>query len=517
MSTKIYRLLSLVLAISMLLVLVPAVAATPPAQAKGQDYVVVKDDWLSKLADKYLGNQLSYPAIVALTNEKAAMDSSYAKIDNPDRIEVGWKLYIPSAEEATAYMATYKPAAAAPAAGQRVLKVWHYESANGAMGAAWAQAMKDFEATHPGVKVAFEEKGFEQIRQTAGMILNSEDAPDVMEYNKGNATSGLLSSQGLLTDLTDEATKRGWDKILSPGLQTTCRYENGVMGATGKWYGVTNYGEYVMVYYNKDMFAKQGVQVPTTLEEFEAVMDKFVNAGITPLSVGAAEYPAQHIFYELALYKADRKFIDAFELYQGAVDFHGPVFTFGADKMAEWVSKGYISKDSTGLKAEDMGVAFENGKYPIMVSGSWWYGRFMNEIKDFQWGTFLFPGKTLNTGSGGNVWVVPTKSANKDLAYDFIDITMNKKIQTILGNAGGIPVNADLTQVTDPKIKELIQNFDTLNKNDGLAFYPDWPAPGYYDVLVANVQELIAGTKTPAQFLDAIAIPYNENRASMGK
>jgi hypothetical protein len=110
MSIRIDRLLSLVLAISMLLVLVPAVAATPPAQAKGQDYVVVKDDWLSKLADKYLGNMLSYPAIVALTNDKTAKDSSYAKIDNPDRIEVGWKLYIPSAEEATAYMATYKPA-----------------------------------------------------------------------------------------------------------------------------------------------------------------------------------------------------------------------------------------------------------------------------------------------------------------------------------------------------------------------------------------------------------------------
>ncbi len=118
MSTKVFRLLSLVLAITMLAVYVPVVASAPPAQAKGQDYIVVKDDWLSKLADKYLGNQLSYPAIQALTNEKAAKDSTYAKIDNPDRIEVGWKLYIPSAEEATAYMAAAKPAAgAAPAAG----------------------------------------------------------------------------------------------------------------------------------------------------------------------------------------------------------------------------------------------------------------------------------------------------------------------------------------------------------------------------------------------------------------
>src|SRR5512139_1375290 len=104
------KLFNLLVVISMLVVFVPVVAAAPPAQAKGQDYVVVKDDWLSKLADKYLGNQLSYPAIAALTNDKAAKDSSYAKIDNPDRIEVGWKIYIPSAAEAQAYMA--KPAAA---------------------------------------------------------------------------------------------------------------------------------------------------------------------------------------------------------------------------------------------------------------------------------------------------------------------------------------------------------------------------------------------------------------------
>ena len=52
---------------------------------------------------------------------------------------------------------------------------------------------------------------------------------------------------------------------------------------------------------------------------------------------------------------------------------------------------------------------------------------------------------------------------------------------------------------------------------DGLAFYPDWPAPGYYDVLVAGTLGLINGSKTPAQFLDEIAKPCNENLADLGK
>jgi len=99
------KLLNLFLVIMMLAVLVPTALAAPPAQEEGQDYVVVADDWLSKLADKYLGNSLAYPAIVHYTNRKNAEDPSYAEITDSNLIEVGWKIYIPSAAEAEAYMA----------------------------------------------------------------------------------------------------------------------------------------------------------------------------------------------------------------------------------------------------------------------------------------------------------------------------------------------------------------------------------------------------------------------------
>ena len=399
----------------------------------------------------------------------------------------------------------------------KVLRLWHYESANGAMGVAWNEAIKQFKAEHPGVEVRFEEKAFEQIRQNASMILNSDEAPDVMEYNKGNATAGLLSKQGLLTDLSGEAARRGWDKKVAGSLQTTARYDgDGIMGS-GKWFGVPNYGEYVMVYYNKDLFAQRGVQVPKTFEEFQTVLGTFAAAGATPLSVGGAEYPAQQIFYELALRKANRSFLDDYQLYRHKVNFTGPELTFGVETFADWVRKGYIGKDSAGIKAEEMGLAFEQGKFPMMISGSWWYGRLATEIKNFQWGTFLFPGNTLHPGSSGNIWVVPTKSKAKKLAYDFIDITMRPEIQNLLGNAGGVPVAADPTKITDAKNQELISNFATVLAADGLAFYPDWPAPGYYDVLVAGFQNLINGSKSPAQVLNDLAKPYNDNLKDLGK
>lgn len=388
------------------------------------------------------------------------------------------------------------------------LKLWHYEGPNSAMGIAWDRAIEIFEETHPGVTVEFEEKGFEQIQDTAQMVLNSPEGPDIMEYNKGNATAGLLSSQGLLADLTEPAEERGWADMLSSSLQTTAVYEDGVMGS-GSWYGVPNYGEFVLVYYNQEMFDEHGVEVPTTLEEFEAAMETFVEAGITPLAVGGAEYPAQQIWYQLALANADREFVNAFQLYEGDVDFHGPEMTTGAEKFVEWLDAGYVSSDAAGIPAEDMGVSFTSGEYPILISGTWWFGRFVDEI-DFDWGTFLFPGSDLYLGSSGNLWVVSERSENKELAYEFIDITMSEEIQNLLGNNGGIPVAADPEAITDERSRELIENFNTVVDNDGLAFYPDWPAPGYYDTLVAGVQDLINGDSTPDEFLDSIAGPYQE-------
>jgi len=108
------KLLNLLLVIVMLAVLVPTTLAAPPAQ-EGQDYIVTAGDWLSKLADKYLGNPLAYPFIVEATNQKSAEDDSYAKITDPDLVEVGWKIYIPSAEEAAKFAA--EAPAAVPAAG----------------------------------------------------------------------------------------------------------------------------------------------------------------------------------------------------------------------------------------------------------------------------------------------------------------------------------------------------------------------------------------------------------------
>jgi len=389
----------------------------------------------------------------------------------------------------------------------KTLTLWHYESDTSAMGVAWDAAIEKFEK-ETGAKVEFEAKSFEQIRSTASQVLNSDASPDILEYNKGNATAGLLASQGLLTDLTPAVDAYGWDDKLAESLQTTARYDDkGIMGSGG-YYGIPNYGEFVEVYYNKDAFAKYGIQVPTTFDEFESALATFKENGVTPLAESVAEYPLGQLFYQLALSDATRQWVTDYQTYTGPVDWQDENFTFAADTIKDWVDKGYISKDSTGLKAEDAGTAFINGTNPIFYSGSWWYGRMVTDITGFDWGTFLFPEAKMAPGSSGNLWVVPENSKEKNLAYKFIDITMSPEIQALIGNNGGIPVAATEADITDPKSKELIANFNTLTADDGLAFYPDWPTPTFYDQLNAGLQELVNGTKSTEEVLTQLGDDY---------
>ncbi|MEV0892740.1 extracellular solute-binding protein [Promicromonospora sp. MEB111] len=394
------------------------------------------------------------------------------------------------------------------------LTIWHYENEDSAMGKAWAKAIEIFEEENPDVTVDVEKQTFEQIQKNAKIVLTGDDVPDVMEFNKGNATAGQLAAQGLLTPLTDAATERGWDEKLSGSLATTATYdEQGLMGS-GEWYGVPNYGEFVGVYYNKEMLADLGLEVPTTLDEFEDVLAAFKKEGITPLAEAGAEYPLGQLWYELVLAYGDRALVDDYQLFANDVDFHNDAMTQATEKLDEWIEKGYIASDSAALTAEDMGVSFIDGTYPLMVSGSWWFGRLAAET-EADWGQFNFPGNTLHTGSSGNLWVVPANADSPSLAEEFIDITLRPEVQNVLATEGGLPVAGDASVIEDERTRELTENFQAILDEDGLAYYPDWPVAGYYDVIVSELQSLVNRSKTPAEVLDGLQSSYDEGKADL--
>lgn len=97
MSKKLFGLLTLVL---LILMLVPMAAL---AQG-GSVYTVQAEDTLSRIAEKEYGDPLAFTAIVYYNNLRAAEDESINLIEDPNVVEPGWTIYLPTNEEANAYL-----------------------------------------------------------------------------------------------------------------------------------------------------------------------------------------------------------------------------------------------------------------------------------------------------------------------------------------------------------------------------------------------------------------------------
>lgn len=398
--------------------------------------------------------------------------------------------------------------------GGKSLTIWDYEDANSAQGQAWSRAVEIFKAEHPGVTVKFEKHAFTSTDTAAKVILAGNNVPDVLEYNKGTA-AGELASLGLITPLTDAVTKYHWDKVVNtPALQLLARYDHNGVAGTGDWYGIPNYGEYILWYYNKDYFDQHQLTVPTTRAQLDTLLKTIKSEGVTPISASAKEFPYIHTWFQYVLRDAPADWVKCYQLFQCPVDFSAPYWTDGTAAAEDLVTKGYESPDITGITHEQMGVNFLSKVNPLMMSGSWWYGRLATEAT-FNWGTFLAPQQNLNQGSIGNLWVVPTKAKNKDLAYQFIDITLRPEVQNLMGEKGGLPLAGDPSAIQDARTQAFTKDFQALASGNKLAFYPDFPIPGFVDELFKDSQIVANRSKSPADVVALVKAFYDAGRKNV--
>ena len=167
MRLKVQQLLSWLVVVTILTSLVPWTALAAPSLQEitcAEEYTVQADDWLSKIADKLLGDMLAYPAIVAATNQKHAVDTSFVEITSPDLIEVGWKLCVPGVEDAQALLAASALKTVTAPLEPADLTVF----AAASLTDAFNEIGQNFSAEHPGVTVTFNFAGSQQLAQQLG-------------------------------------------------------------------------------------------------------------------------------------------------------------------------------------------------------------------------------------------------------------------------------------------------------------------------------------------------------------
>ncbi len=176
--------------------------AAPPDQEAGQEYIVQADDWLSKLADKFYGDPLAYPAIVAATNTRAAADSTFTAIDDPDQIEVGQKLVIPTAQEASAILGAQVPYLS----GDLTIYSGRSEDLVGPLLAQFEQ--------ETGLNVEIRYGGTAEMAAT--ILEEGANSPADVYYGQDAGALGALAKAGRLTKLPDSILSQVEPRFRSP-------------------------------------------------------------------------------------------------------------------------------------------------------------------------------------------------------------------------------------------------------------------------------------------------------------
>lgn len=182
------RVLILALLMAVLLVLGMNVTSAAPLRQE-EIYTVVLGDNLWTIAEKYLGSGPAYRAIAMATNAKHLEDPTFAEITNRSLIHPGWKLLIPSAEQAAEFLADVPPGIE--------LTFWHVYG--GRQGEALQAMLDDFNETNPwGITVIGENKENYTVLQESILVAISAGTPPHFAQAYQNEAAAYYEAEAIV-------------------------------------------------------------------------------------------------------------------------------------------------------------------------------------------------------------------------------------------------------------------------------------------------------------------------------
>ena len=202
-------------------------------------------------------------------------------------------------------------------------------------------------------------------RQTLAVEVAGGGGPDIMDLDGPTDVVEYINADQVV-DLTDYISKYEWEDKFMDWAIDSCRYN-------GKIYSLPTCFEGMGIYYNVNVMEEHGWEYPTCLDELVELMDKALEAGLTPLSFGNANYQgAVDWLYStiLSCYCGGTENIK--KVLQGEDTLWENEGTRKAMEMlADWYAKGYIDNNSTGITTDDMMTRFADGEALAMIDGTW--------------------------------------------------------------------------------------------------------------------------------------------------
>ena len=254
-------------------------------------------------------------------------------------------------------------------AGDVTLTVWDQE-VRGGQAKQIKQLNEAFQAKYPNVTIKRVAKSFDDLNTTLKLAVSgNKNVPDVVQANQGRQIMGQLVKGGLLRPLDAYADNYKWGDRYSPTLLDLNRFsDDGKEFGEGSLYGVSQMGEIVGVYYNKDKVSSP----PATFAEFEDQLKQAKSDGDVPISFGNLDpFAGIHEFQTVQNQYADKQAVRDFVFAKDGASFDTPENQEAATKLQDWAKAGYFTPDFNGTGYDPAWQQFAKGKGPFLIAGTW--------------------------------------------------------------------------------------------------------------------------------------------------
>src|SRR5271165_5736222 len=380
----------------------------------------------------------------------------------------------------------------------------------------WAEAGHEYEKAHPGVKVEFDYLENEAFKAKLPTLLQSKDRPSIFHSWGGGVMVEQIGS-GICQDITQRITDDGFKDTFYPAAVQNFSFD-------GKYYGLPNDVAPEVLFYNKELCQKAGVD-PTQIHYWEDLIEavkKCKAAGITPMAVGGKDKWPLHFYTALLMMRilgkdgmqaviedknggfTNPEVLKAFQLYK---DF----------TMLEPFQKGYLANSYP-----EAAGTFHDGKTAFHLMGTWDLTEGRANATDKQGlpneklGFIFFPavkggkGKATDLFANSNGWLI-AKEAPKE-TIDFAKVWLGKEAQTKVAQQGlAIPaVKGTADAIQDPLLKEIAQQIERSEWLESPMDQVLGPDTGrvFNDVST----DIASGNSTPEKGAKAIEESWQQNK-----
>lgn len=294
------------------------------------------------------------------------------------------------------------------------------------------QAMLDYLAEAvPDVEIEFQfidNSNYDTIVDTQ---LSAEEGPDIICESPGSALKharlGYLEALDALGAKYSEAG-------------------TSVYSYDGSVYALPGISWFEGIYYNKQIFEENGVELPKTFDEYIQVCKTFEEAGILPLAAGLKSWEPMlknSMAFVAAEYLSTEEGKGFGEKYRnGEVTLDGTWNTY-LEKWSEMITEGIYTTDMTGIDHDQALEQFATGQAAMFCSGPWDLDTITSKNPDLQIDMMPFYGTSESDGwligGPGCGFAVNSSSKNKEAAMKIVEAISTVEGQAALweNNQGG--------------------------------------------------------------------------------